>query len=150
MKNIVAQNRKAKHEYFIEETYEAGIVLQGTEVKALRGCKANISDAHAHDKDGELLLINGYIPEYEQGNRNNHYVRRPRKLLLHKRQINKLIGLINTKGITLIPLSLYFNHKNIAKVELAVAKGKKKHDKRATIKEREWGRRKDRIIKEER
>ena len=145
---MIAQNRKARHDYFIEETYEAGIALVGTEVKSLRSGKASIGESHAHEQDGEIFIINAHIPEYTQGNRNNHYPRRPRKLLLHKRQISKLIGLVNTKGITLVPLSFYFNKRNIVKVELAIARGKKKHDKREAMKDRDWGRKKERLLKE--
>lgn len=148
-RTIVAQNRKARHDYFIEETIEAGIMLQGTEVKSLREGKSNIKDSHAAEMEEAIYLFNAYIPEYTKANRFNHETRRPRKLLLHKREINKLMGKIKLKGYTLVPLSIYFNKKNIAKVELGLAKGKKQHDKRAAIKEREWNIEKQRALKGE-
>jgi len=147
IKNIVAQNRKARHDYFIEEIFEAGIVLEGTEVKSLREGKASIVDAHASETHGSLYLLNCYIPEYSKANRFNHFPRRPRKLLLHKREINKLLGKVKLKGYTIVPISIYFNNRNKAKIELGLAKGKAQHDKRATIKEREWEREKGRISK---
>lgn len=146
-KHVIAQNRKARHDYFIEETFEAGISLKGSEVKSLRSGKANITDAHAGEDKGELLLYNAYIPEYTQANQFNHSTRRPRKLLLHKREINKLMGKVKIKGYTLVALSLYFNAKNICKVELGLVKGKKQHDKRQTEKDRDWDRNKARIMK---
>lgn len=146
--NLVLQNRKARHNYTIEETLEAGIMLTGSEVKSLRTGKGNLIDSHAGEISGELFLLNAYIPEYKEANRFNHFPRRPRKLLLHKTQINKLLGKIKTKGYTLIPLSLYFNAKNIAKIELGLAKGKAAHDKRASEKERDWQREKERMMKE--
>lgn len=149
IKNIVAQNRKARYEYTIIETFEAGIVLEGTEVKSLRTGKANIQDTHAMETGGEIFLLNAYIPEYSKANRFNHTTRRPRKLLLHSNEVRKLIGKIKTKGNTLVALSIYFNSRNRAKVELALVKGKKEHDKRATIKEREWKRDQGRILKGE-
>ncbi|CAK9856309.1 unnamed protein product, partial [Sphagnum jensenii] len=145
--NIVAQNRKARHDYFIEEIFEAGIVLEGTEVKSLREGKASIIDAHASENSGGLYLLNCYIPEYSKANRFNHFPRRPRKLLLHRREINKLMGKVKLKGYTIVPISIYFNNKNKAKIELGLAKGKAQHDKRATIKQREWDREKGRISK---
>lgn len=146
-KNIVARNRRATFDFFVEETIETGIILTGTEVKALRSRKASIEEAYAEVKDGEVFIVNAYIPEYKEGNQFNHFPRRPRKLLLHSKEIRKLIGLIQKKGYSLIILSIYFNWKNLAKVELAIAKGKKQHDKRESIKERDWSRQKDRIIK---
>lgn len=146
---IVAQNRKARHDYTILETFEAGIALKGTEVKSLRTGKANIQDTYAIETAGEIFLLNAYIPEYGQGNRFNHETRRPRKLLLHKKEINKLLGRIKTKGLTLVALSIYFNQRNRAKVELALVEGKKQHDKRAAIKERDWKREQSRILKGE-
>ena len=143
----IALNRKARHNFFIEEEFEAGIVLKGTEVKSLRAGEANIAESYAEAKDGEINLINCYIKEYEQGNRFNHNSRRPRKLLLHKREINKIIGAVQKKGATLVPLSLYFNHKNIVKLKLGLAKGKKLHDKRETEKARDWSREKSRLMK---
>ncbi len=147
-KRNVAENRKARFNYFIDETFEAGIVLTGTEVKSLRTGKANIGDAYASAETGELYLINSYIAEYEQGNRFNHEPRRPRKLLMKGRQIGKLVGQLKKGGSTLIPLRLYFNDRGIAKLELGLARGKKLHDKRETEKERDWQREKGRLMRE--
>ena len=147
-RRLAADNRRARHEYFIDETLEAGLMLVGTEVKSLRGGRANIADAHAGVSGDELYLYNAYIPEYHGGNRFNHETRRPRKLLLHRREIGKLIGSIKRGGYTLIPMSIYFNDKGRAKVELALARGKKLHDKRATEKSRDWQREKGRLMRE--
>ena len=147
-RRVAADNRRARHEYFIDETVEAGLMLVGTEVKSLRGGRANLADAHAGVSGEELFLFNAYIPEYHGGNRFNHEVRRPRKLLLHKREIGKLIGTIKRGGYTLIPLSIYFNDQGRAKVELAVARGKKLHDKRATEKARDWDRERARLMRD--
>jgi SsrA-binding protein len=147
-RRVAAENRRARHEYFIDDTVEAGLMLVGTEVKSLRGGRANIADAHAGVSGEELFLFNAYIPEYHGGNRFNHETSRPRKLLLHKREISKLIGTVKRGGVTLIPLSIYFNDKGRAKVELALARGKKLHDKRATEKERDWQREKGRLIRD--
>jgi SsrA-binding protein len=147
-KRNVAENRKARFNYFIDETFEAGIVLTGTEVKSLRTGKANIGDAYASAETGELWLINSYIAEYEQGNRFNHEPRRPRKLLMKARQIGKLVGQLKKGGSTLIPLRLYFNDRGLAKLELGLARGKKLHDKRETEKERDWQREKGRLMRE--
>ena len=144
----IALNRKARYNYFIEEDFEAGIVLTGTEVKSLRAGEANITDSYAEAKMGEIFLINAYIKEYEMGNRHNHDARRPRKLLLHRREVNKIAAAIQRKGKTLVPLSLYFNAKNKIKVKIGLASGKKAHDKRATEKERDWNREKGRLMKE--
>jgi SsrA-binding protein len=130
---IVAQNRKAKHSYFIEERYEAGMVLQGTEVKALREGRANIKDGYARIKDGEIYLMDVHISPYAFGNRSNHDPLRPRKLLMHSREIHRLTGKVKEKGFSLIPLSIYFSHGR-AKVALALAKGKKLYDKREALK----------------
>lgn len=146
-RKIIAQNRKATYEYFIEERFEAGVVLVGSEVKSLREGKANIADAYAQDKDGEVWLLGAYIAEYNGANRFNHIPKRPRKLLLKKQEIKKLFGKLKVKGYTLVPLALYFNAKNIAKVELGLAKGKKQYDKRAAEKEKDWQREKDRAMK---
>lgn len=143
----ISENRKARYDYFIEDTYEAGIILQGTEVKSLRRERPNLNDAHASCEEGELWLHNLHISEYTEANRFNHFPRRKRKLLMKKREIAKLAGLIDRKQYTLIPLKLYFNERNIAKVQLALSKGKQKHDKRATIKNREWERDKARIMR---
>lgn len=145
---IAADNRRARFNYEILEEIEVGICLVGTEVKSLREGKANIQDAYAEEKDGALWLINAYIPEYKQGNRFNHETRRPRKLLLHRREINKMGGKSLVKGLTIIPLSLYFNEKGRAKILLALAKGKATHDKRQSIKDRDWKRDKARMMKE--
>lgn len=145
---IIAQNRKARFNYFIKETFEAGIVLLGSEVKSLRSGRANIAESYADEKDGELYLINSHINEYKQSNQFNHEPRRMRKLLLKRKQIDRLIGAIQQKGITLVPLTLYFNEKGYVKLELGIAEGKKQHDKRATIKEREWQRDKARVLKD--
>ena len=144
---VVANNSRATYEYFIQERIEAGLVLTGTEVKSLRQGKGSIIESHVADVDGVLCLLGVDIPEYDKARLYNHSPRRPRRLLLHKKQINKILGQIKLKGITLIPLKIYFNQRNLAKVELGLAKGKKQHDKRQTIKEREWGRDKARIAK---
>ena len=134
---IIALNRKARYNYEIEETYEAGIVLLGTEVKSLRNGGINLKDAYARIDNGELFLFNCHIAQYLQGNRNNHDPERPRKLLLKKREIRRLIGKTTEKGLTLVPLKLYFNPKGIAKVELGLGRGKANQDKRQTIRERD-------------
>jgi SsrA-binding protein len=148
VKKVVADNRKARYNYEILDTYEAGIMLMGTEVKALREGKANIADSYASDEGGEIWLINSYLPEYLQANRFNHEPRRRRKLLLTAREIGRLRVGINREGMTLIPLKIYFNEQGRAKLELALAKGKKLHDKRQTEKERDWNRQKTRIMKD--
>lgn len=144
---IAAQNRRARHDYSIEEVLEAGLMLVGSEVKALREGRGSLSDAYAAPEGGALWLYNVYIPEYGGANRFNHETRRPRKLLLHQRQISRLSGLVQREGVTLVPLSVYFNERGIAKVQLGLARGKKKADKRATEKEREWRRDKARIMR---
>ena len=144
----VAMNRKARHDYFITDTVEAGIILAGTEVKTLRSGQASIQEAFAGPKDGGLYLMNAYIPEYKQaGSHLQHETRRARKLLLHKREMNKLMGQVNRDGITLVPLGIYFNRRGIAKVEIGLAKGKHKADKREAIKKRDWQRDKARILR---
>ncbi len=144
----VADNRKARFNYHIDDTLEAGVVLQGTEVKALREGRADISEAYAQERGGELYLMNAHILEYSSGNRNNHDPRRPRKLLVHRRQLNNFIGSIKRAGMTVVPLKLYFNERGIAKVLIGLARGKAKHDKRASIKERDWQRDKARILRD--
>jgi SsrA-binding protein len=144
---VVADNRKARYAYAIDETLEAGIMLVGSEVKSLRSGKSTISESYAYAKDGELFLVNAYIPEYTQASRFNHEPKRSRKLLVHKREANKLAAAIQREGMTLIPLKLYFNPKGIAKVELGIAKGKKLHDKRETEKQRDWQRDKARLMR---
>jgi SsrA-binding protein len=143
----VAQNRKARHDYFIEDTLEAGMLLLGSEVKSLRSGRASIAEAFAAEKDGDLYLLNAHIPEYESANRFNHAPRRPRKLLLHKKESERLKGRINREGMTLVPLAIYFNARGIAKCQLGVAKGKHKADKRQTIKERDWQREQARVLR---
>ena len=144
----VAQNRKARHEYFIEDEIEAGIVLLGTEVKSLRAGRATIGDAYAGEKGGEIWMYNANIPPYTHAaNRANHEPNRARKLLLHERQIKKLAGYVKQKGVTLIPLKIYFNKKGIAKVLVGLARGKTQYDKRDTIKKRDWEREKSQMMK---
>ncbi|GIX20391.1 SsrA-binding protein SmpB [Erythrobacter cryptus] len=145
---IVAENRRARFDYHVEDVLEAGLMLQGTEVKALRAGEASIAESYAEVRDGEVWLVNANIPEYSHGNRLNHEPRRPRKLLLHAREVNRLLGAVERKGMTLVPLSIYFNRTGRAKVELALAKGKQTHDKRAAIKERDWKRDKARLMRE--
>ena len=147
-KKTVAENRRARFDYSIEEKYEAGLALQGTEVKALRAGEATIADSYAEVRNGQVWLVNANIPEYSHGNRLNHEPRRPRKLLLHEREIGKLFGAVERRGMTLIPLSIYFNSTGRAKVELALAKGKQDHDKRQSIKDRDWKRDKARLMRE--
>jgi SsrA-binding protein len=144
---IIADNRKARYAYAIDETLEAGIMLVGSEVKSLRTGKSTISESYAYAKDGELFLVNAYIPEYTQASRFNHEPKRSRKLLVHKREAAKLAAAIQREGMTLIPLRLYFNPKGIAKIELGIAKGKKLHDKRETEKKRDWARDKARLMR---
>jgi SsrA-binding protein len=144
---VVADNRRARFNYEIGETFEAGIALTGTEVKALRQGKATIAESYADTRAGELWLVNANIPEYLQGGRFNHAPKRPRKLLLHKHQINKLAGAVDREGMTIVPLKLYFNEKGRAKLEIAVARGKKLHDKRQTEKKRSWDRERARLLR---
>ena len=145
---VVADNRKARFHYEILDTLEAGIALTGTEVKSLREGKATIGEAYAGPSGEELFLFNAYIPEYLQANRFNHETRRPRRLLLHKRQIDKLIGATQREGFTVIPLKIYFNERGRAKVELGLGRGKKLHDKRETEKKRSWDRERARLMRE--
>ena len=144
----VAENRRARYEYFIETVYEAGIALTGTEVKSLRFGEGTIAESYAEIKDGQVNLINANIPEFSHGNRFNHEPKRPRKLLLHEREIEKLHHGVSREGMTLIPMAVYFNSRGRAKVELALAKGKKLHDKRETVKERDWKRDQQRLLRE--
>jgi len=143
---IISNNRKANFNYFFEEFYEAGIVLKGSEIKSLRGGKVNISESYAFDNNGEIYLINSHIPLYKESSYNNHNPKRNRKLLLNKREIDKLLGRIHREGFTLIPTKMYFK-KGKVKVEIAVAKGKKQYDKRQTIKKRDWGKEKAKFFK---
>jgi SsrA-binding protein len=144
---VVADNRRARFNYEIGDVVEAGIALTGTEVKSLRIGKATIAESYADTKGGELWLVNANIPEYLQANRFNHAPKRARKLLLHKRQIAKLANSVDREGMTIVPLKLYFNEKGRAKVELAVARGKKLHDKRETEKKRSWDRERARLMR---
>ncbi|GJE68848.1 SsrA-binding protein SmpB [Methylorubrum podarium] len=147
-RRVVADNRSARFHYAIEDTFEAGIALTGTEVKSLRGGKATIGESYAGPSGNDLMLFNAYIPEYLEANRFNHDTKRPRRLLLHRRQINKLIGATQRQGYTVIPLKIYFNDKGRAKVELGLGKGKQLHDKRETVKERDWQRDKARLLRD--
>lgn len=146
--HIAAQNRKARHEYTIVDTVEAGIMLVGTEVKSLRAGKGNISEAYAGPSGDELWLFNAYIPEYQAKMPFPHETRRPRKLLVRHRELNKLLGAVAKEGMTLVPLDIHFNERGIAKVSLGVAKGKKHHDKREAEKKRDWNREKARLMRE--
>tara|TARA_Y100000590_G_C15705613_1_gene1008460 strand:+ start:579 stop:1049 length:471 start_codon:yes stop_codon:yes gene_type:complete len=143
---IISNNRKARYNYFFKEFYEAGIVLKGSEVKSLRNGKINISESYAFDNNGEIFLINSYIPSYKESSYNDHDPKRNRKLLLNKREINKLLGRINREGFTLVPTKMYFK-KGKAKVEIAVAKGKKHYDKREVKKKRDWNREKAKFFR---
>ena len=143
---IISHNRKAKFNYFFSEFFEAGIALRGSEVKSLRVGKVNIAESYAHDLNGEIYLINSHIPAYKESSYNNHDPKRNRKLLLNKREINKLLGRLNREGFTLIPTKLYFK-KGKAKIEIAVAKGKRQYDKRQTKKKRDWNREKARFFR---
>lgn len=148
-RKVVAENRKARRNYEIGETFEAGLVLSGTEVKSLRSGKANIAESYASDESGEIYLINAHIPEYEQAaNFMNHSPRRPRKLLLHRKEIHKLLIGIQREGMTIVPLRLYFNNRGIAKLEIALARGRKLHDKRQVERKRDWERQKARLMRE--
>ena len=144
----IAENRKARYNYEIKEKIQAGIILTGTEVKSLRLGKASISESYASDTNGKLFLLNSNIPMYEAANNFNHEPTRQRELLVSKKERNKLLGLIKKEGVTLVPLSLYFNNKGLAKIDIGIAKGKKKEDKRESIKLRDWNRQKSRIMKE--
>jgi SsrA-binding protein len=145
---LVAEHRRARFEYMIEETLEAGIQLTGTEVKALREGRANIAESYASAERGELFLINAYIPVYEPAAQFNHEPRRPRKLLVRKRELNKLKGAVEREGRTIVPLKLYFNDRGKAKLEIALARGKKAHDKREASKDRDWKRQQARLMKD--
>jgi SsrA-binding protein len=147
-RRLIADNRRARFNYEIGETFEAGIQLTGTEVKSLRNGKATIGDSYAAEEGGDLYLINAYIPEYLAANRFNHEPKRRRRLLLNRREIDKLRGAVEREGMTVVPLKLYFNPRGLAKVELALARGKKLHDKRETEKERSWSREKARLLRD--
>jgi SsrA-binding protein len=145
---VVVENRRARFDYEILETFEAGIALAGPEVKSLRQGRGNLQDAYASVDHGELFLVNAYIPEYTEANRFNHETRRPRKLLLHRREIDRLAGGVLRDGLTIVPLRLFFNPRGRAKAEIALARGKKLHDKRETEKQRSWAREKSRLLRE--
>lgn len=148
MTKLIAENRRARFDYFLEERFEAGLSLTGSEVKSLRGGKANIAESYASAEGNELTLVNAYIPEYGPANRFNHEPRRPRKLLLHRKQIDRLLGAVRRDGRTIIPVKLYWNDKGIAKLEVALAKGKTAPDKRATIADRDWKREQGRLMRD--
>jgi len=147
-RKLVAENRRARFDYSIEEVIEAGIQLVGTEVKSLRGGRANIAESYASTEKGELWLINATIPEYPPAGQFNHEPRRPRKLLVRSKELKRLAGAVEREGRTLAPLKLYFNARGIAKLEIALAKGKKAHDKRAATKDREWKRQQSRLLRD--
>ncbi len=147
-RTIIADNRKARYHFEIGDVMEAGIALSGTEVKSLRRSKANIAESYVSPEGGEIWLVNAHIPQYLQASRFNHETRRPRKLLLHKREIARLIVAAQQQGMTIVPLKLYFNDRGVAKVEIALARGKKIHDKRQTEKQRDWQREKARLLRE--
>jgi SsrA-binding protein len=145
---VVADNRRARHDYEILQTFEAGIELRGSEVKSLREGRTNLAEAYAAMKGGEIYLLNSNIPEYREANRFNHEPKRPRKLLLHAREINRLVSGVAREGLTIIPLKIFFNRRGRAKIDIALAKGRKLHDKREAIKERSWEREKARVMRE--
>jgi SsrA-binding protein len=145
---LIAENRRARFDYFLEEKIEAGLILTGTEVKALREGRANIAESYAAAENGEIMLVNAYIPEYRAANRFNHEPRRPRKLLLHRKQIDRLTGAVQREGRTLIPTRLYWDDKGRAKLEVALAKGKKLHDKREAEADRDWKREQGRLMRD--
>ena len=145
---LIAENRRARYDYFLEETFEAGLMLTGSEVKSLRNGRANIAESYASVEGDEVVLINSDIPPFAQANRFNHEPRRHRKLLLHRKQLDKLIGAVTREGRTIIPTKLYWNDKGLAKLEIALAKGKKLHDKREATAERDWQRDKARLLRD--
>lgn len=147
-RKLIAENRRARFDYMIEETIEAGLQLVGTEVKSLRNGRANIAESYANPEKGELWLINATIPEYAPAGQFNHEPRRPRKLLVRSRELKRLMGAVEREGRTLVPLKLYFNARGIAKLELALARGKKAHDKREATKDREWKRQQARLMRD--
>lgn len=147
-RKLIADNKRARFDYYVEDTYEAGLVLTGTEVKSLRLGRANIAESYASPENGEIWLINSYIPEYGPASRFNHEPRRKRKLLLREREINKLFGAVDRDGRTVVPLKLFFNERGMVKLEVALAKGKKEHDKRDATKDREWKREQSRLMRD--
>jgi SsrA-binding protein len=148
VRRVIAENRRARFDYLLEETFEAGLSLTGSEVKSLRAGKANIAESYAAAEGRELTWVNAYIPEYSGANRFNHEPRRPRRLLLHRRQIDKLIGAVRREGRTIVPTRLYFNEKGLAKLELALARGKTAPDKRQTQADRDWKREQGRLMRD--
>ena len=144
---LIAENRRARFDYFLEQTFEAGLTLTGSEVKSLRNGRANIAESYAAVEGDEIVLVNADIPPYAQANRFNHEPRRPRKLLLHRKEIDRLIGAVQREGRTIVPTKLYWNDKGMAKLEIALAKGKKAHDKREAAAERDWQRDKARLMR---
>ncbi|MEM8588455.1 MAG: SsrA-binding protein SmpB [Pseudomonadota bacterium] len=144
----VARNRRARHDYFIDDTLEAGVILTGSEVKSLRAGRASLNESYAGPMEGELYLFNAHIPEYRPANQFNHAPRRPRKLLVRRKQLNELLGASQRRGVTLVPLAIYFNKRGLAKVAIGLARGKKQHDKRETVKQRDWQREKQRLLRE--
>jgi len=147
-RKVIAENRRARFEYAIEDTWEAGLELRGSEVKSLRKGHVTIADSYASPEGSDIYLLNADIPEYLQANQFNHERRRPRRLLLHRKEISKMLIAVQREGMTLIPLKLYFNDRGRAKLEIALAKGKKLHDKRETSKERDWNRQKQRLLRD--
>ncbi|MDB5447043.1 MAG: SsrA-binding protein [Phenylobacterium sp.] len=145
---LIAENRRARFDYFLEQTFEAGLSLTGSEVKSLRNGRANIAESYAAVEGDQIVLVNADIPPYAQANRFNHEPRRPRKLLLHRKEIQRLIGAVQREGRTLVPTKLYWNDRGMAKLEIALAKGKKAHDKREAAAERDWQRDKARLMKD--
>ncbi len=145
---VVAQNRRARFDYFIDDHVEAGIVLLGSEVKSLREGKASVQESYAGEMAGELYLFNAHIPEYSHAGYQSHEPRRPRKLLVHRRERDRLLGAVKRQGVTLVPVSLYFNKRGIAKIDIGLARGKRQHDKRETTKQRDWQREKARVMRE--
>ena len=145
---LIAENRRARFDYFLEQTFEAGLSLTGSEVKSLRNGRANIAESYAAVEGDQIVLVNADIPPYAQANRFNHEPRRPRKLLLHRKEIERLIGAVQREGRTIVPTRLYWSDKGLAKLEIALAKGKKAHDKREATAEREWQRDKARLMKD--
>ncbi len=147
-KKVVAENRRARYDYAVDSVYEAGIALTGTEVKSLRSGEGSIAESYAEVNEGEVWLVNANIPEFSHGNRFNHEPKRPRKLLLNAREIDKLFGAVARQGMTLVPLSIYFNGRGRAKVELAVARGRKAHDKREHEREKDWKKEQGRLLRQ--
>lgn len=145
--NLVAQNKRARHDYFIEDVVEGGLVLTGSEVKSLRQGRASILESYASEENGEMFLVNAHIPTYDAANRFNHEPKRPRKILLKRKEMAKMIGMVHREGYTVVPVSLYFNKRGIAKVGLGLARGKKQVDKRQTEKKRDWQRDKARLLR---